>query len=164
VSPLCDASLAPPKIRVSPLHKGIFREPRDLFTPTAEDIPVGLPARTAACLTDIILNIIQADLCTLVSSLHRNPPVPTVLVYQFVKQATEILREEWIICLPLSALHYSQEYSTSTTNHVFRETNRADFCHIFIAVMGMTGVGKSSFIKTLTGGDVVVGHSVESCS
>lgn len=34
--------------------------------------------------------------------------------------------------------------------------------HIFIAVMGMTGVGKSSFVRILTGSDVPVGHGIES--
>jgi Fe-S cluster assembly ATPase SufC len=36
---------------------------------------------------------------------------------------------------------------------------------IFIAVMGSTGSGKSSFVKTLTGAaDVVVGEDLTSCS
>lgn len=34
---------------------------------------------------------------------------------------------------------------------------------IIVAVMGVTGVGKSTFIKTVTGNeDVVVGHSLAS--
>jgi GTPase SAR1 family protein len=34
---------------------------------------------------------------------------------------------------------------------------------IFIAVMGAAGSGKSSFIKTVTGADVLVGHDLTSC-
>jgi len=35
---------------------------------------------------------------------------------------------------------------------------------VFIAVMGMTGVGKSSFIKQLTqNGDVKIGRGLTSC-
>ena len=34
---------------------------------------------------------------------------------------------------------------------------------IVIAVFGMTGTGKTSFIKAITGEDLVVGHSLTSC-
>jgi hypothetical protein len=34
---------------------------------------------------------------------------------------------------------------------------------IFIAVMGLTGSGKSLFIKTLTRAEIVVGSKLESC-
>ena len=34
---------------------------------------------------------------------------------------------------------------------------------IVIAVMGVTGSGKSSFISSLTNGKAAVGHSLESC-
>ena len=33
----------------------------------------------------------------------------------------------------------------------------------FVAVMGMTGVGKSSFIKHLSGESVKIGHSLQAC-
>lgn len=32
-----------------------------------------------------------------------------------------------------------------------------------VAVMGVTGVGKSTFIKHATGQDVVIGHGQEAC-
>jgi len=35
---------------------------------------------------------------------------------------------------------------------------------IFIAVMGSTGSGKSSFIKAVTGADVPIGHEMTSCT
>lgn len=35
---------------------------------------------------------------------------------------------------------------------------------MYIAVMGSTGAGKSSFIAACTGQDVVVGHELTSCS
>jgi polynucleotide 5'-kinase involved in rRNA processing len=35
--------------------------------------------------------------------------------------------------------------------------------HLLILVMGMTGVGKSTFIKLLTGADVEVGHILQPC-
>ncbi|CAM1505055.1 Fc.00g106920.m01.CDS01 [Cosmosporella sp. VM-42] len=35
---------------------------------------------------------------------------------------------------------------------------------IFVAIMGMTGTGKSTFISLCTGEDVLVGHSLESCT
>jgi ABC-type transport system involved in cytochrome bd biosynthesis fused ATPase/permease subunit len=34
---------------------------------------------------------------------------------------------------------------------------------VYIAVMGVTGAGKSSFIKTATGMDVEIGHTFMSC-
>ena len=34
---------------------------------------------------------------------------------------------------------------------------------IFIAVMGMTGAGKSSFVASCTGKEVTVGHTLHSC-
>jgi len=39
----------------------------------------------------------------------------------------------------------------------------AGFYHVFIAVMGMTGSGKSTFIRTLTGQDVIIGHGLHAC-
>lgn len=39
----------------------------------------------------------------------------------------------------------------------------ASFYHIFIAVMGMTGAGKSTLIQTVTEKDVGVGHTLDSC-
>lgn len=35
--------------------------------------------------------------------------------------------------------------------------------HVYIAVMGVTGAGKSSFIKLCTGKDVKIGHDLKSC-
>lgn len=34
---------------------------------------------------------------------------------------------------------------------------------VFLLVMGMTGSGKSSFVSSCTGRDVVVGHGLQSC-
>ena len=34
---------------------------------------------------------------------------------------------------------------------------------IFVAVMGMTGAGKSTFISLCTGEEVVVGHDLQAC-
>lgn len=34
---------------------------------------------------------------------------------------------------------------------------------IFVAVMGMTGSGKSTFISLCTGEDVAVGHDLQAC-
>lgn len=34
---------------------------------------------------------------------------------------------------------------------------------VFIAVMGVTGAGKSTFISTLTDEEVEIGHDMESC-
>ena len=34
---------------------------------------------------------------------------------------------------------------------------------IFILVMGMTGAGKSSFVASCTGKQVIVGHTLHSC-
>ena len=34
---------------------------------------------------------------------------------------------------------------------------------ILIGVMGMTGVGKTSFVKQMTGLDLTVGHGLDSC-
>ncbi|KAI9756728.1 MAG: hypothetical protein M4579_003729 [Chaenotheca gracillima] len=46
-----------------------------------------------------------------------------------------------------------------------KDGDHVTFRHIFIAVMGMTGVGKSTLIKNLTrSDDVIVGHGVESCT
>lgn len=39
------------------------------------------------------------------------------------------------------------------------DKNRA----LYIAVMGVTGSGKSNFIKMATGLDVPIGHGLESC-
>jgi energy-coupling factor transporter ATP-binding protein EcfA2 len=39
-----------------------------------------------------------------------------------------------------------------------------DFEDVFIAVVGPTGCGKSSFIKLLTGQDVPIGHTIEACT
>ena len=34
---------------------------------------------------------------------------------------------------------------------------------ILIGVMGMTGVGKTSFVRQITGLDLTVGHGLDSC-
>jgi putative ribosome biogenesis GTPase RsgA len=36
--------------------------------------------------------------------------------------------------------------------------------NIYIAVMGLTGVGKSTFISQLVGSKVAIGHELESCT
>ena len=54
-------------------------------------------------------------------------------------------------------------YATSSLRSLRRTANNTQLHHVFIAVMGMTGAGKSSFIKTLTGSDVFVGHGLASC-
>lgn len=35
--------------------------------------------------------------------------------------------------------------------------------HVYIAVMGVTGAGKSSLISLCTGKSVKIGHNLESC-
>lgn len=35
--------------------------------------------------------------------------------------------------------------------------------NVYIAVMGLTGVGKSTFISQLVGSNVAIGHNLESC-
>jgi ABC-type Mn2+/Zn2+ transport system ATPase subunit len=34
---------------------------------------------------------------------------------------------------------------------------------VYIAVMGVTGAGKSTFIKECTGQEIEIGHTLESC-
>lgn len=49
-------------------------------------------------------------------------------------------------------------------NYFFRETVVPGAPWAFIAVMGVTGVGKSSFIQLVTKNeDVEIGHDLESC-
>ena len=40
---------------------------------------------------------------------------------------------------------------------------RDDIQDVYIAVMGVTGAGKSSFISTCTGKPVKIGHDLKSC-
>lgn len=35
---------------------------------------------------------------------------------------------------------------------------------VFVAVMGMTGAGKSTFISLCTGDEVAVGHDLQACT
>lgn len=52
--------------------------------------------------------------------------------------------------------------ATSTSDRYAGD--RRGFEDVFIAVVGSTGCGKSTFIKLLTGQDVLIGHSLEACT
>ncbi|KAL7270429.1 hypothetical protein RUND412_006868 [Rhizina undulata] len=56
-----------------------------------------------------------------------------------------------------------------TSGPTFLRSIRDNFSHakqkdVLIAVMGMTGVGKSSFISRITGQNVKIGHNLQSCT
>ncbi|XXH02238.1 hypothetical protein Hte_008606 [Hypoxylon texense] len=50
--------------------------------------------------------------------------------------------------------------SISTSSQIKKQKNK----DIFIAIMGMTGSGKTTFISKLTGRDLKIGHKLESCT
>lgn len=41
--------------------------------------------------------------------------------------------------------------------------SQSDIEHVYIAVMGVTGAGKSSLISLCTGKNVKIGHNLKSC-
>jgi hypothetical protein len=54
--------------------------------------------------------------------------------------------------------------STSPESSTQRSSNmETELKHIVIAVMGVTGAGKSHFVQRATGADVEIGHSQASC-
>lgn len=57
-----------------------------------------------------------------------------------------------------------KSHSFSITNANYAMNMAGEKNDIVIAVMGVTGVGKSSFIKRMTGQDVFVGHGLSSGS
>lgn len=42
-------------------------------------------------------------------------------------------------------------------------SSQTEIKHVYIAVMGVTGAGKSSLISLCTGKNVKIGHNLESC-
>ena len=62
-----------------------------------------------------------------------------------------------------SSQRYVKENGSGNPGDRFRAGLQPRLNDVFIAVMGMTGVGKSTFISLLTSSRVEIGHGLESC-
>jgi hypothetical protein len=63
---------------------------------------------------------------------------------------------------PSASNSLTNNESPASTNSAGTSTRKA--APILVAVFGKTGAGKTSFIKSVTGLDLKVGHSLESCT